>query len=58
MNLDRYTCKDCIWQDDCDNDYLCEYFSPSDEDIYTDYIIEKERQSFYDEWNEYIADRG
>lgn len=58
MDLDRYTCEDCIWKDDCGSDCPCEHFSPSDEDTYTDYIIEKERQSFYDEWNEYIADRG
>lgn len=56
MNLDRYTCQECIWKDDCESDYSCEHFSPSDEDI--DNIIEEDRLFFYDEWNEYIADRG
>lgn len=58
MDLVRHTCKECIWKGDCYSDYPCEHFSPSDEDIYVDYIIEKERQSFYDEWNKYITDRG
>lgn len=56
MKLNRYTCEDCIWVDDCHSNYTCEYFSPSDENI--DDLIEEERFSFREEWNEYIEDRG
>lgn len=49
---DRYTCENCIWQDDCSDDYACEHFSPITESI--DSYIEEKRLSFYIEWIKYI----
>lgn len=54
MNTAKYTCRNCIWYDNCGSEFSCEYFSASSEDVND--FIESERISFSEEWNQYIEE--
>ena len=53
MDFNTYTCEKCIWHDACNEDCICEDFSPSEE--YIDELIEFKRKDFHNEWKQYIS---
>lgn len=48
-------CKNCLWCDQCGQEFACNNFSPIEENI--DEIIEENRYTFREEWNKYITRR-
>lgn len=61
-NIEKYSCVDCIWQDQCQSDEPCEFFFrgqleselPTDEEI--EVRIETERQKFHREFQKYVGE--
>ncbi len=57
--LDKKRCKDCYFYEQCHQTKACEYFTPMTdkaEDEAVDELIEKEREEFRSEWNQYIIE--
>ena len=60
MTIENNSCKDCIWQEQCSNENACAHFSPIHEDIEIEILTSKTQNRFdyYEEYCEYLADRG
>lgn len=54
--MNRKTCSNCLYGDQCGSFNICDYFSPMDDADDIEAVIENGRQEFLDEWNEYISE--
>ena len=51
-----YTCKECIWLDQCFDDEVCEHFSPADDSLdltYNENDLKMRVAAYQDMINEY-----
>lgn len=58
-NTGKYSCVDCIWQDQCQSDEPCAFFDdgsglPTDEEI--EIQIEHGRKEYREEFHEYVSE--
>lgn len=54
--MNRKTCSNCLYGDQCGSSSICDYFSPMDDVDAIEETIENGRQEFWGEWNEYISE--
>lgn len=55
--MNKKSCQNCLFEDQCPSTRPCGHYSPVDEDgeDIAD-LIERGRELFYREWEDYIAD--
>lgn len=50
------TCDLCLYRSQCRRAVPCSHFTPEDEEVIDYEIVERGRDSFYEEWNQYIRE--
>lgn len=57
MHLNKKSCQNCLYLDQCPAKKPCSHYYPIDEDgELADDLIEQGRQRFYDEWRSYMME--
>ena len=54
--MTNHNCGECLYCGICASHSDCEHFAPLHEDMLLDEYIEQGRESFHDEWFQYIGE--
>ena len=54
--MTNHNCGECLYNGICASHEECKHFAPLHEDMLLDEYIEQDRDSFYDEWFQYIGE--
>lgn len=54
--MTNHNCGECLYNGICGAHEKCDHFAPLHEDMLLDDYIEQGRDSFYDEWVQYVGE--
>lgn len=61
MGNGEHSCLECLWHDQCEDERICGFFSPIDEDLEIKMSLfdeEKARKEYQEEYQEYISEEA